>query len=218
MIGASMRRGLVAGMLAGALAGLVALLLGEPAVNAAVALEPPSGGQGFPRALQLVGLPIGTALVGLGVGALFAVASLWAVGRVGGDVLRRSLKLGAAALYAVVLLPALKYPPSPPAVGDPETISTRTGLYLGLVLVGLVLMAAAWAARRQLGLHPLVVGAGLVAATVAVLVALPSPETSGGLVPPELLVSFRVRSLAVQTVLYGGTALAFGLLARRAES
>jgi hypothetical protein len=218
-----MRRGLAAGLLAGLLAGVVALVVGEPALGEAIALE--GGDGGFPRGLQLVGLPIGTALVGLGVGALFAVASVWAVGRVEGDVLRRSVKLGAAAIYAVVLLPALKYPPNPPTVGDPAKVSGRSWLYIGLVIVGLVLAAAAWAANRQLAttrLGPVaraaIVGVGLALATAAVLAVLPDPEAVTGPVSSELLTSFRARSAAVQAVLYGGTALAFGLLACRSEA
>lgn len=217
-----MRRGLAAGLLAGLLAGAVALVIGEPALQAAIDLE--AGAGGFPRWLQLIGLPLGTALVGLGIGALFAVASVWAVGRVEGDALRRSLKLGAAVVYAVIVLPALKYPPNPPTVGNPDTVSGRGGLYLGLVLLGFVLAAAAWAAGRQLAstrLSPLarivVVGVGLALATAVVLLVLPDPEAVTGPVSPQLLTSFRARSLAVQVVLYGGTAVAFGLLARRAD-
>jgi Probable cobalt transporter subunit (CbtA) len=223
VIAKAIRRGLAAGLVAGLLAGVVALVVGEPALEEAIALE--GGEGGFPRGLQLIGLPIGTALVGLGVGAIFAVASVWAVGRVEGDALRRSLKLGAAAVYAVVGLPALKYPPNPPTVGDPATVSSRNTLYLGLVVLGLVLVAAAWAAGRQLaatGLSPAartaIVGAGLAVATVAVLAILPDAEAVTGPVSPALLTSFRVRSVAVQAVLYGGTALAFGLLARRSEA
>lgn len=224
MIAPAVRRGLAAGLVAGFCAGIVALVVGEPALSQAIALE--GGGEGgFPRPLQLIGLPIGTALVGLGVGALFAVASVWAVGRVQGDAMRRSVKLGAAAVYAVVLLPALKYPPNPPTVGDPATVSGRSWLYLGLVVLGLVLVAAAWAAARQLaaaGLAPAVrtaiVLVGLAVATVLVLAVLPDPEALTGPVPPELLASFRARSIAVQAVLYGGTALAFGFLARRSEA
>jgi hypothetical protein len=229
LIGAAVRRGLVAGVLAGLAAGLLALAIGEPPVEAAIQLEEAAAANQPPaetgpesevvRPAQRVGLVVGTTLVGLAVGALFGVASAWAVGRIKGGAWERSLKLGATAVGAFVLLPALKYPPNPPAVGDPATIDQRTTLYLGLALIGLLLALAAWAAARQLAASRLpapvrqtLVGVGVVAATIILLAALPSfggePD-----VPAGLLWSFRLASIATQATLYGGTALVFGLLA-----
>jgi hypothetical protein len=234
VIAAALRRGLVAGLLAGLLAGLVALWVGEPPIEAAIRLEEASAedagalpGPGGPpefavsRGAQRIGLVVGLGLVGLAVGALFGVASAWAVGRVEGTAWQRSLKLGVAVLGALVLLPALKYPPNPPAVGDPATIALRTMLYLGLGVIGLLLAVAAWAAARQLAgstlappLRQTLTGVGVVVVAAAVLLALPAPAGSGDF-PAELLWSFRLGSLATQMTLYGGTALVFGLLSAR---
>lgn len=221
MAGPALRRGLAAGLLAGLLAGIVGLVIGEPALSAAIALEE-GGAGGMPRVLQLVGLPLGTALVGLGVGAVFAVVALGAFGRVQGDGLGVSLKLGAAAVYALVVLPALVVPANPPGVGSPGTVGGRTGLYLGVVALGLVLAATAWAAAHRLAARGIAlparwaaVGAGLALVTLVVVAVVPGrPPT--GTVPSDLVESFRLRSLAVQAVLHGGTAALFGLLTRRA--
>ena len=231
-IGAAVRRGLAAGVLAGLVAGLLALAIGEPPVEAAIRLEDAAvtvartGPPEFQvtRSAQRVGLVVGTALAGLAVGALFGVASAWAVGRVKGTGWARSLKLGATAVGVLVLLPALKYPPNPPAVGDPATIDRRTTLYLGLALIGLLLALAAWAAARQLAASRLpaparqtLVGAGVVVAATLFLIALPSTGGEEITVPADLLWSFRLASIATQATLYGGTALVFGLLATRHE-
>lgn len=242
MILAYLRRGLAAGLLAGTLAGLVGLVIGEPNLDAAVALEearahPGADGHGhqvesahghgsgtaITRPIQKVGLVVGGGLAGMAVGALFGVAAAWAVGRLTGDGWTRSLKLGAAIVGATVILPAVKYPPNPPGIGDPETVGLRTGLYLGLVSIGLLLAVASWAASRQLSRTKLprpvrqaVLTAGTVAAAALVLVALPVPETSGT-VPNDLLWSFRLSSVAVQLTLYGCIAAVFGLLSARAE-
>lgn len=37
--------------------------------------------------------------------------------------------LALGAFVALVIVPNIKYPANPPAVGDPETIGTRTGLF-----------------------------------------------------------------------------------------
>ena len=237
MIAAAVRRGLLAGVLAGLLAGLLSFTIGEPRVQAAIRLEEAAAatsaagnaGAGPPafevtRAAQRVGLVVGLVLYGLAVGVLFAVASVWAVGRVEGSDWQRSLKLGAAAVGAVVLLPALKYPPNPPAVGDPATVGQRTTLYLGLAAIGVLLALAAWAAARQLAASRLsapvrqtLVGAGVVAVAAAVLAAMPTVREPVRL-PADLLWSFRLASIATQATLYGGTALLFGLLTVRARA
>jgi len=233
MIAAAVRRGLVAGLLAGLCAGLLSLAIGEPRVEAAIRLEEAAAAAGnvdagppafeVTRPAQRVGLVVGLGLYGLAVGTLFGVAFLWAAGRVAGGPWPRSLKLGAAALGALVLLPALKYPPNPPAVGDPATVGQRTTLYLGLAAIGVLLALAAWAAARQLAGSRLpaparqtLVGAGVVAVAAAVLVALPTAGEPVA-IPADLLWSFRLASIATQATLYGGTALLFGLLAARAQ-
>ena len=228
MVGVALRRGLVAGVLAGLLAGLLASAIGEPPVQAAIDIEeaaapPDEGPPAFEiaRPVQRLGLVVATALVGLAVGALFGLAWAWSAGRVAGDAWQRSIKLGAAAIGALVLLPALKYPPNPPTVGDPATIGQRTTLYVGLGLLGVLLAFVAWAGARQLAGSGLpgparqtIVGAGTVVVAAILLIVL--PDTGGDApVPAELLWSFRLASIATQTVLYGGTALVFGLLAAR---
>ena len=236
MLGALLRRGLVAGLLAGLLAGLVALAIGKPPLDEAIALEeaaaagaPAAEAEGLQevtisRAVQQVGLVVGTGLVGVGVGALFAVAAAWSMGRLQGDDWQRSLKLGAVLVAAVVLLPALAYPPLPPGGGDPRTVDTRAALYLGTVVVGVLLAGAAHALAVRLArtdltvrLRQLLVTAAVIVAAAVLLVALPAGGTADGL-PAELLWTFRLSSVATQLVLWGGTAVVFGLLSSRRAS
>ncbi len=231
MLATAVRRGVAAGLLAGLLAGLVGLAIGEAPIDRAVALEEAAADgdaaaetQGLTRGQQRLGLVAGTVLIGLGVGAVFGVASSWATGRVAGTPWERSLKLGATALYAVVLLPALKYPATPPGAGDRAAVGVLGDLWFGLVVVGFVLAAATWAAAGLLAgtrltppVRQTLLGAGLLGATVLALIVLPDAGGSGTQVPAGLLWDFRLRALAVQAVLYGGTAVAFGLLAGRAE-
>ena len=123
----------------------------------------------------------------------------------------------------MVVFPALKYPPNPPTVGDPDTIATRTTLYLGLCVLGLLLAAASYTGAVRLRqttlstpIRQLVVGAATVAAGAVILAVLPALEDPVA-VPAALLWSFRLGSIAIQAVLCLGTAVLFGLLAARAE-
>lgn len=226
MIGATVRRGLAAGLIAGVLAGLLGLFVGEPALDAAIALEAPApddGGPAVSRPVQRVGLVVATALAGVAVGALFGVLSAWAVGRVAGDTWTRSLKLSAVAVAALVVLPLLAYPAGPPGVGDPSTVALRTRLYLATGLIGVVLAVLGWMAARRLARTSLdrparqtLLGVGVALATAGVLAILPRVDDDMAL-PAELVWSFRLGSLAVQATLWGGTGVAFGLLAGRRE-
>ena len=42
------------------------------------------------------------------------------------DPFRRALVAGAVLAGAITVAPWLKYPPNPPAVGDPDTLAKRT--------------------------------------------------------------------------------------------
>ena len=62
---------------------------------------------------------------------------------------RAALGLAGAALLGVVLVPFVKYPPNPPAVGDPATRSTSAPVsYLAIVVIGLVAVWAGVVASR----------------------------------------------------------------------
>ena len=49
-----------------------------------------------------------------------------------------------------MLVPFVKYPPNPPAVGDPATINQRTISYLAILVIGLVAVWAGVVAYRSL--------------------------------------------------------------------
>ncbi|HUH08608.1 MAG TPA: CbtA family protein, partial [Egibacteraceae bacterium] len=213
------------------------LAAGESSLSAAIALEEAAsaaddhrhdgaaGGWGFTRGQQQAGLVAGTVLLGAAIGAVFGVAFAWSRGRLNGDAWARSLKLGAVAVAAIVVLPALKYPANPPGIGDPATVGARTALYLGVGILGLLLAAAAWTGARQLAgtrlsrpARQAIVGTVTLLGAAAMLSSLPAlPVVDEVGMPGELLWSFRLGAMATQVTLYGGTAAALGLLSARAE-
>lgn len=229
MLGSSLRTGLAAGLLAGLLAGAFGLLVGTSSLEHAIVLEEAAAhgnahDAALPRWLQHVGLVAGSALVGAAVGAVFGLSFLWSAGRLQGESWTRSLKLGGVLVGAFVVLPALVQPPSPPGVGDPDTVGVRTAAYLGAMVAGLSLAAAAWIAGRWLREHTrlarparqAIVGAAVVTVALLVVAAMTAPAGSAS-VPAELLWSFRLQAIGTQVVLYGGLAVVFGLLSARQE-
>jgi Probable cobalt transporter subunit (CbtA) len=258
-------RGILAGAIGGLLAFVFARIFAEPQIQQAIDYE--SGRDAAQDALnQAAGLPvaagdpdlfsrtiqadvgIGVALIAFGaaMGALFAVAYALYLGR-SGRLRPRSLAVlvaagGFAGLY---LVPFVKYPANPPAIGHQDTIRQRSGLYLLMVAASvLFLVLTVWLGKR---LQPrfgtwnatLLAGAVFIAATAVVMLILPplghlaankqfhqSTETpppltdaTGKIVfpgfPADVLYAFRAYSIGAQLILWTTIALVFAPMADR---
>ncbi|MFF3617899.1 CbtA family protein [Streptomyces sp. NPDC002467] len=229
---------LVRGMLAGALAGLaaflVAYLLGESKVDAAIAIEEAGhlaaghdhGAEEAPvsRALQATaGLGTGVILYGVALGGIAALVFCFALGRIGRFGPRSTAALVTTGLFVTVtLVPFLKYPANPPAVGDPDTAARRTALYLMMIALSALLAAGALILGRRLtpGLGnwnaSVVAGLGFVLLVGISYAVLPGINEVPADFPATLIWDFRLASLAIQTALWTTFGLAFGFLAERA--
>ncbi|WP_410874416.1 CbtA family protein [Nocardia sp. A7] len=227
-------RGLLAGLIAGLLAATVGYFVGEPQVDAAIAIEEagsaghshaPEATEGHShggeeplvsRSGQKAGQFLALGLAGMAFGALFASAV---------NVARRFTKLSGPQLSltaavlawaAIVAVPFFKYPANPPAVGDPETINERTWLWVAAVVLGLLAVSAAVAAYRALVASDtlrLVAGVGaFVVVTTVGYVLLPGVNEVADDFPATLLWNFRVASLAETTTLWVSLGLAFAAL------
>lgn len=229
--GAILLRGLLAGLIAGLLAGVFAYSFGEPKVDAAIAIEKaadpaPADHHGddaeVSRPVQKGGLFLATGLYGIAMGGLLATAYTLLRRRLRTpDDARAVFTLAGAALVGVVLVPFVKYPPNPPAVGDPATINQRTISYLAILVIGL---AAVWAAvlafrSPRTGapewLRGIAALAGFLIVVTIGYVLLPTIDEVPDTFPPSLLYSFRVTSLGTQVVLWTTLGLAFAALLTR---
>lgn len=170
MEGKIIARGLLAGALAGVLAFLYARIFIEPIIGRAIDYESGRGGaeatvsgmhdremELFTRDVQSwAGMGFGVLAFSVAMGALFAVAFVIAYTRLPGLSARLlSVLLAAGAFVTVYLVPFVKYPATPPAIGHPDTIRERAGLYLLMMLVSVAFaVAAVWLGRRLVGKLP----------------------------------------------------------------
>jgi len=227
--------GLVAGVVAGVLAFAFESLVGEPAVDAAIAYEEAGaqavGAAGEPgsepvsRDVQKgLGLLSASVVYGLALGGLFALAFAFGYGRIGRGRWspgRTALGLAAAAFVVIFLVPALKYPPNPPAVGDPDTIGQRTALYLTMVAISIAAAVAGWRLARLLaarlpGDTASILGVlGYVAIATLAALALPGGAAIPPAFPADTLWEFRQASIGTQLVLWSAIGVVFALLAQR---
>ncbi|WCE00517.1 CbtA family protein [Streptomyces sp. HUAS 31] len=222
-------RGMLAGLGAGVLALIVAYVLGEPSVDKAIGFEE-AHAAGHEHEVELVsrslqstaGLATGVLIYGVSFGGIAALAYCFALGRVGRFSPRATaLLLSGCALLAVYVVPFLKYPANPPAVGDPDTIGRRTTLYfLMMVLSVLIAVAATILGRRlapRLGnWYATVVAVAAFALVIGLAFAfLPVVNEVPADFPATVLWRFRLSALAMQVTLWAGFGLLFGELAER---
>ncbi|MCW2539490.1 MAG: hypothetical protein JWN95_1215 [Frankiales bacterium] len=162
-------RGAIAGGLAGLLAFLFARIFAETQIQQAIDYESgrdaavaaldkaaglpvePAGPELFSRTVQAnLGIGVGVIAFGLAMGAIFAVAYTVCLGRVGRIRPRQlSLLVAGAGLLGFYLVPFVKYPANPPAIGNEDTIRERSALYLTMVLASILfLWLAVWIGKR----------------------------------------------------------------------
>jgi predicted cobalt transporter CbtA len=224
-------RGLWVGLVAGLLVLGFAYLFGEAPIDRAIDFEEQvahaagehHGAELVSRSVQsTIGLATATAVYGVAFGGIFALVFAAVSGRVGGLGARATAALLAlAGFVSVSLVPFLKYPASPPAANNPESIGDRTGLYVAMVIVSVAVTIAAIALGRRLvprhGLWnaTMLAAAAFVLVIAGVQVALPTVNEIPADFPATVLYQFRLASLGSQAVLWVTLGLLFGWLTER---
>ena len=226
MTGNLLWRGMLAGILAALLATLFARAFAEPQIDLAIAYEAAHAAyHAGAQESELVsretqkgfGLLTALALYGAAVGGIFALVFAYGYGRIA-QIGPRSLALVLAALafLLIVLVPGIKYPQTPPAVGQHETVGLRTAAYFAMI--ALSVCAALVAARMRAVLARTLRGfdAGLLAiAGYVVVVALgalllPTIDEVPADFPAGILWNFRLASLGSQLLLWTTIGVLFG--------
>jgi hypothetical protein len=241
VVGALLLRGMLVGVVAGILSFGFLKIVGEPPVERAIAFEAQheavsthseAHGNGtaiakpelVSRTIQSgLGLLIGVVIYGAAVGGLFALAFALAYDRIGDFGPRATAALLAVlGIVAIYVVPSLKYPASPPSVGEADTIGMRTALYFSMIALSLATMILAGMLRVRLqprlgGWNAvLVASAAYLTAITAVALALPAVDEVPGEFPATVLWQFRVAAAGAQLILWATLGLAFGVLAERA--
>ncbi|CAN5453586.1 CbtA family protein [soil metagenome] len=225
-------RGMLAGIVAALFATLFARIFAEPQVDLAIAFEAAQSAHAMAvhaaeepelvsRTTQKgLGLLTATSLYGAAVGGIFSLVFAYSYGRlaiVGPRTL--ALLLGALAFLVIVIVPALKYPPTPPAVGLHETVGLRTIAYFAMIALSVVACIVAVKLRSAVAARVcafnalLCASVGFVTVIAVAQMGLPAIDEVPAGFPPTVLWDFRVASLGMQLTLWTTLALVFGVLA-----
>ncbi|MEO8666985.1 MAG: CbtA family protein [Bauldia sp.] len=251
MVGSLLVRGMLVGVLAGLLAFGFARVFGEPQVDRAIAFEELTSQAGGEAAEDVsghshsaghshgagdvaeaepvgrttqagLGLLTGVLVYGASIGGLFALVfgfTYVRVGRLGPRATAALLAL--AGFIVIVVVPALKYPANPPAIGNPDTIGTRTGLFFLMLAISIAAALLAVSAARRWWQRQGAWNAALLGVLVFVVVvgvaqaALPTVNEVPGDFSADLLWRFRLAALGMQGVLWTTIGLGFGVLVER---
>lgn len=235
-------RGILAGALAGVLAFIWAKLFIEPVIGRAIDFENGVGAaheaaghshgghshggeesaEVFTRGVQSnIGMGLGVLIFSVAMGALLAVVFCVVYGRINLSARALAALTAGGMLVSLWIVPALKYPPNPPAVSLDETIKQRTLLYLLLValsaalFVGSILLARRLTPKFGVWNACLIGVADYVVSMAVVFLILPGIHETPSSFPGDDLYEFRLYSLGTQVVIWATIGLVFGALASK---
>jgi predicted cobalt transporter CbtA len=216
---------LLAGAIAGALLAIINQGIVEPYIEQAINIENQNAmSQGEVinpqefnayRLWQKSGEIAAGTILGISLGALFGVVFAFARDSIpGSNNKKKALILAAVMLLVIYIVPALKYPANPPAVGDPETIYYRETLYIAILTIsGFSALGLAFL-YRKLGNNQVrkivvpVIYVGIIATAFMVLPPNPDQITA----PMDLVTSFRIVTGFTMSVFWGLLGLILGAL------
>jgi len=216
---------LLAGAIAGALLAIMNQGIVEPYIDQAINIENQNAmsqgevinSQEFNayRLWQKSGEIAAGTILGISLGALFGVVFAFARDSIpGSNNKKKALILAAVMLLVIYIVPALKYPANPPAVGDPETIYYRETLYIAILTIsGFSALGLAFLYRklRNSQVKKIVVPViyvGIIATAFMVLPPNPDQITAS----MDLVTSFRIVTGFTISVFWGLLGLILGAL------
>ena len=216
---------LISGAIAGTILGLINQLLVEPYIDQAIEIEVQNTvASGEPvdldelvqyRLWQKGGEIVAGTILGTSISALFGIVYFYSRDSLpGSNNKKKGLILAGIMFFVIFLIPALKYPANPPAVGDPETIEYRESLYIGMLVISGFTALGVAILYRSLGQNRKELRNIIVPAIYAVIVAfafavLPNNPDEVAL-SADLLMNFRIVTTITMGIFWGALGILLG--------
>jgi predicted cobalt transporter CbtA len=216
---------LLSGAIAGTLLGLANQIIVEPFIDRAIGIETQknmaSGDtvdlneQSHYRMWQKAGEIVAGTIFGVSLGALVGIVFAYAKNRLpGSSNQKKAVILTGVMFFVLFLVPALKYPPNPPAVGNPSTIYYREILYIALITIsGLSSLVLAILYRKLNGFRSKNIIIPLLYAIIVSVAYLTLPSNPDEItIPNDLIINFRVASVTTIAMFWVLLGVIFGSL------
>jgi predicted cobalt transporter CbtA len=217
---------LLSGAIAGTLLGLINQVVVEPFIDKAIGIEMQRhiaageiidlNAQSHYRLWQKGGEIAAGAILGMSIAALFGIVFAYSRDSLPGhnnNNKKKALILGGIMFLVLFLVPALKYPANPPAVGNPETIYYRESLYTAILAIsGFSALGLAFL-YRKLGnkQSKKIIVPSIYAVVIASAYLLLPPNPDKITMPTDLIVSFRIASVFTMGIFWGLLGIILGL-------
>jgi len=214
---------LLAGVISGLAYGSINLLAVEPFIDQAIDIEIQRQiGEEVDmdeiaqyRLWQKGGEVVAGTILGVSFASFFAIVYGYTRKSLpGSSYVKKSLFLASIVWLTIFMIPFIKYPGNPPAVGDPETIYYRQGLYVIFVSIsGLGALGFAFLYRKMssIGTRKFIVPALYVAYIAGFYFVMP-PNPDAITIPMELLTNFRILTVITATIFWIIMGITFGAL------
>ena len=216
---------LISGAIAGTILGLINQLLVEPYIDQAIEIEVQNTvASGEPvdldelvqyRLWQKGGEIVAGTILGTSISALFGIIYVYSRDSLpGSNNKKKGLILAGIMFFVIFLIPALKYPANPPAVGDPETIEFRESLYIGMLVISGFTALGVAILYRSLGQNRKESRKIIVPAIYAVIIALAftvlpnNPDEVA--ISADLLMNFRIVTTITMGIFWGALGILLG--------
>jgi predicted cobalt transporter CbtA len=209
---------LVSGAIAGTILGLINQILVEPYIDQAIAIEVQNtvaSGESVDvdelvqyRLWQKGGEIVAGTILGTSISASFGIVYIYSRDSLpGSNNKKKGLILAGIMFFVIFLIPALKYPASPPAVGDPETIEYRESLYTtmlvisGFAALGVAILYRSLGQTRRESRKIIVPTVYAVIIALAFVVLPANPDEI--IISSNLLMNFRIVSAITMGIFWG---------------
>jgi predicted cobalt transporter CbtA len=214
---------LLAGAIAGTILGVMNQLAVEPYIEHAIELEMQNTAQSGQvinpaefaayRFWQKGGEIAAGTILGLSIGSLYGIVFAYTRGSVPGSNNKKKALIVASIMWFVLfLMPALKYPANPPAVGNPETIYYRQSLYIAfLAISGFSALGLAFLYQKvaSLNINKAIIPSAYTAIMAGAYLAMPAnPDSINA--PIDLVIGFRLTSAITISMFWGLLGIIFG--------
>lgn len=214
---------LLSGAIAGTTLGILNQAIVEPYIEQAITLENekattegkiinPVEFNSY-RLWQKGGEIAGGTILGTSNAALFGIVFAYSRKSVPGSNNKKKALILAGVMWLVIfLVPALKYPSNPPAVGDPETIYYRQSLYIAyLAISGFAALGVAFIYRKMGAIRSKKVIASAIYVVIMIAAHLAMPSNPDTITAPMYLVTgFRIVSALTMSTFWGIMAIMLG--------
>lgn len=216
---------LLSGIIAGVILAGVNYFVAEPFIDQAIGIEVDNSiasGEAVDfdelssyRVWQKEGTFAAGAFLGLTYGAILGI--VYVISRKylpSSDDRKKALILAAITCLSLYVVPFIKYPANPPAVGDPETIGLRDSLYTsyqlasGLIALGVSILMYKLPKNGYIKYVIPIIYLGLIASIYAIFPANPDEITA----PMDLVNAFRAVTFGTMVMFYLVLGIIFGIM------